>query len=116
MDSFKSSPEALVITNARDEIANINPMAEIMFGYKREELIDKCIEALIPDRLKHRHSHQRKEYRSHPTEKSMGMGVGIMGRHKNGDEFPVKISLSPKQLSTGYFITVAIEKLAGANK
>lgn len=112
MDSFNSSPEALVITNAQDEIADINPMAEKMFGYKRDELIGKCIEALIPDRLKHRHSHHRKEYRSHPTEKLMGMSGGIMGRHKNGDEFPVKISLSPKQLPTGYFITVAIENLS----
>lgn len=70
-----------------------NPELERMFGYERGELIDQPLRTLIPERLRDQHRRHRENFYKHPASRPMGSGLDLRGVRKNGEEFPVEISL-----------------------
>ena len=57
---FLYATEGILVVNAAGEIMRINPSAERLFGYERDELTGKKIEILIPRRLAEKHTHYAK--------------------------------------------------------
>ncbi len=49
---------------------------------------------LLPQRYCAAHAAHRQHYFSAPRMRPMGMGLDLVGRRKDGTEFPVEISLS----------------------
>ncbi|MFC0775031.1 PAS domain-containing sensor histidine kinase [Terrimonas alba] len=84
----------VIETNCHAEIINVNPFALSLFGYERNELINKKIELLIPSRFHSRHVEHRREYIQHSRNRPMGVGMDLFAIKKNGTEFPVEVSLS----------------------
>jgi len=91
---FESAVEGLVVTNQRGEIVLVNPRLEALFGYKKEELLGKTIEILLPQKFRGSHVAQRDKYIEKPKQRAMGQGIDLRGCRKNGEEFPVEISLN----------------------
>lgn len=100
---FLYATEGILVINQKGEIIRINPSAETLFGYKKDELIGKRIEALIPKRLAKRHEVHRENYNEHPHARAMGAELELFGARKDGAEFPVEISLSPYSNAEGNF-------------
>jgi two-component system sensor kinase FixL len=92
---FRYATEGILVTNDKGEITQINPSGEKMFGYSDGELIGKKIETLVPQRIAERHVKERTGFYKNPHPRSMGMGMNLAGRRKDGTEFPVEVSLSP---------------------
>jgi PAS domain S-box-containing protein len=65
-----------------------------MFGYTTEELNGAAIELLIPDAAKGRHKQHREDYEQKPVQRSMGIGMDLAGKRKDGSVFPVEVSLN----------------------
>jgi PAS domain S-box-containing protein len=105
---FLYATEGILIVNDKGEIIRINPSAEKLFGYDKDELIGKKIEILVPQRLSDRHSHHREKYNVHPHARSMGAGMDLYGVKKDGIEIPVEISLSPYTTAEGKFVIAFI--------
>ena len=101
------SPDAIVVTDADGRIVEVNPQVERMFSYTRAELLGASVETLVPDRYRAAHSDHRKTYVAHPSVRSMGIGLDLHGRRKDGTEFPVDIMLSPLQVD-GESLTLAV--------
>jgi PAS domain S-box-containing protein len=59
------------------------------------EVLGQPIEILLPERFRERHVDDRVAYQGNLHPRTMGAGLDLYGRHKNGDEFPVDIMLSP---------------------
>ncbi len=91
------APDALVIVDRGGLISLVNDEVEAMFGYGRDELLGKPIEILLPEPLRPAHVEYRSNYLSQPHRRPMGTGLNIVGRRKDGREFPVDIKLSPVQ-------------------
>lgn len=95
MGLLESAPDAMIITSSDGKIQMINAQTEKIFGFKRDEIIGKEIELLVPERFHHKHTSHRQGYVENPRTRGMGIGMNLFGKRKDGSEFPVEISLSP---------------------
>src|SRR5712691_8438219 len=93
------SPDALVIVDRNGNIVLVNGQTEAVFGYARSELLGQPLELLLPQRFHTAHASHRERYFSAPRTRPMGIGLNLVGRRKDGTEFPVEISLNPLLLN-----------------
>ncbi|MGZ5190194.1 MAG: PAS domain S-box protein, partial [Flavisolibacter sp.] len=91
---FENATEGFIVTDSKAEIIMVNPSACHMFDYTSEELIGQKIEILIPSQYKKSHVAQRQRFYEDPKNRVMGHGRDLHGQKKDGDEFPVEVSLS----------------------
>ena len=107
-----SMPDAVVVVNEIGRVAFVNRQAEVMFGYEASELVGMPMETLMPDRFRPGHGRQRERYMNQPHTRPMGQGLELYGQRKNGEEFPVEISLSPLRTEMGMFGLSAIRDIS----
>jgi len=92
---FDAAPDAILVADQNGRITDTNHQSEVMFGYKREELVGQSIEILVPDNLRQEHEEHRHRYLASPKVRPMGQGLELYARHKDGSQIPVDITLSP---------------------
>ena len=93
---FESLPDAIVVVRRDGNIVAVNVKAQVMFGYKREEMVGRPVEMLLPRRFQDRHAAYRDGYFSAPGICLLGnRKPDLWGRRRDGGEFPVDIGLSP---------------------
>ena len=109
---LESTPDAMVIVNEAGEIVLINSQTEKLFGYDREDLLGHSVERLIPARFQDRYLDHRAAYLSDPRVRPMGAGLELYAIRKDGQEFPVEISLSPLKTTEGVLVTAAIRDIS----
>jgi PAS domain S-box-containing protein len=105
---FEFAPAAILVVNRDGRIVRTNAQAERLFGYEREEMLDKLVEHLMPERFRQRHQEQRQGYFHNPRIRPMGTGLELNGRRKDGTEFPVDISLGPLEIEKDIFVVSVI--------
>ncbi|MEZ5400504.1 MAG: PAS domain S-box protein [Bryobacteraceae bacterium] len=92
---LEAAPDAILEVNSEGQIVLANPQAEQMFGYTREELLAMSVDQLVPETDRGRHSRHRAVYAARAVTRPMGTGLDLRARRRNGEDFPVEISLSP---------------------
>jgi protein-histidine pros-kinase len=92
---LEAAPDAMLVVGADGRVALANAQAERLFGYPREELFGRPVEALLPERFRAAHLVHRAAYAAAPRARPMGAGLELLGLRADGTGFPVEISLSP---------------------
>jgi len=108
---FEFSPDAIVVSDHEGKIREVNAQVERFFEYSRSELLGQPIELLVPERFRASHPGRRADYAAHPRVRTMGAGLELYGRRKNGSEFPVDIMLGPVQAARGRVVLSVIRDL-----
>jgi PAS domain S-box-containing protein len=106
------SPDALLIVNQAGTIMMANEQVSTLFGYCSEELLGNPPELLLPESLRVFHGAHRQQYFTTPRTRSMGSGLQLFGRRKDGTQFPVDISLRPVLLQDELLVIAAIRDMS----
>jgi PAS domain S-box-containing protein len=106
--AVESAPNAIVMIDHTGKIVLVNAQTERMFGYAREELLDRSIETLVPQRFRSHHPGYRASFFAKPQARAMGAGRDLYGLRKDATEIPVEIGLNPIKTDEGDFVLAAI--------
>ncbi|KPK04238.1 MAG: hypothetical protein AMJ56_17815 [Anaerolineae bacterium SG8_19] len=98
---LEAAPEAIIAVDNRGRIVLANEQAQTLFGYDRDELLEKTVEMLIPERFHETHIQHRLGYQANPITRLMRERRRLAGRRKDGTEIPLKIGLSFTHLPSG---------------
>ena len=101
------APDAVVVVDQDGTITLVNTRAEWMFGYRADELVGSPVELLVPGSVRDRHTRLREAHTADPAVGQMGTGIEVRARRKNGSEFPVEITLTPRRIE-GRRVTAAL--------
>src|SRR6187401_2393060 len=101
---FENATEGIILTNGQGQIVLANPAAERMFGYTANELNGQAVEILIPGSFRPGHQALREGFHKKPSNRSMGANRDLFALKKNGEEFPVEISLSHYKKNDELFV------------
>ena len=107
----ESAPTAMLMVDERGMIVAVNAETERLFGYGRDELVNRPIETLMPEQYRSGHPHLRKGYLERPKVHMMARGRDLHAQHKDGSQFPAEISLNPVQTEAGLFVLASITDL-----
>lgn len=100
--SFERLPDAVVDTDMEGIIKLVNVRAEEMFGYHRTEMVGQNVGMLFPESARDAVAQYRKNFWSDPHPYWTGEGELVV--NKDGDEFLVRIMLSPLISAQGRFL------------
>ena len=98
-----SVKDAMILVDEKAKVTYWNPAAEKIFGYKSEETIGKDIhELVVPNTMckegKERINSSVKMFTETGTGYFTVGNVELLGRRKDGTEFPAELSISPIKL------------------
>jgi protein-histidine pros-kinase len=93
-----------------------NTQAAHLFGYEVLQLVGQPVEVLLPERFRDTHVRHRSQFSRQPRARTMGAGLELFGRRRDGQEFPVEISLSPLQTDEGVMVMSAVRDITDRKK
>ncbi len=109
---FASAADGVIISDQTGVILMANPRCEAMLGYEPGELLGQSIEVMLPERLRAMHRQMRERYAPSPQPRSMGRGLNIIARRKDGSEFAADVSLSTLQTQHGLLVTSMLQDIS----
>ncbi|WP_423186331.1 PAS domain-containing hybrid sensor histidine kinase/response regulator [Alishewanella sp. d11] len=92
--TLDSMMDAVLSIDRHGRIISLNPAATKLFGYTHQELLGNNIAMLMPDDIASQHDGFINAYQITGDAKIIGIGREVLGRHKDGHEIPLAISIS----------------------
>lgn len=100
-------PDALIIIDEIGTILSFSAAAEKMFGYSEDEVFGENVSMLMPSPDRERHDGYLKNYRDSGVRKIIGIGRVTTARRRDGNTFPIELSVGEawiegKRVFTGF--------------
>ena len=108
----QSAIDAIVTTDGKGMITGWNKGAEKIFGYTEAEISGKELSAIIPDNYAEQHKTGIQRIEAGGESRVIGRTAELTGLHKNGNVFPIDLSLSAFETASGKFFTGIIRDIS----
>ncbi|WP_417680968.1 two-component system sensor histidine kinase NtrB [Roseibium sp.] len=90
---FDTAVDGIVVINERCQVLAFNKACEKLFGYKASELLGDNVNKIMPMDYATAHDGYVQRYLDTGQKRIIGIGREVSGRHKDGTEFPVELSV-----------------------
>jgi PAS domain S-box-containing protein len=91
---LRTAVGAIITIDERGIVQNVNPATEVLFGYAESELIGNNVSMLMPEPHRGNHDGYLHSHITTGVKKIIGIGRDVEGLRKNGDLFPMHLSVS----------------------
>lgn len=93
-----NSVDGMITISESGRIRSFNPACEKLFGYKAHEVMNQNVSMLMPEPYRSEHDRYIESYRHTGDAKIIGIGREVSARRKNGEVFPIDLSVSKIEL------------------
>jgi len=90
----ETAKDAVVQADQQGNIIGWNPSAQTIFGYAPEEVTGRPLTHLMPERYHAAHQQGLVRFRATGEPRVIGKTLELEGLHKDGNEFPIELSIS----------------------
>ncbi|WP_052764117.1 PAS domain S-box protein [Microvirga massiliensis] len=90
----ETAVDAIVLIDARGIVQSFNPAAERVFGYGAGEVLGQNIRMLMNPRDREAHDGYLGSYLRTGEARIIGIGREVVGRRKDGSEFPLDLAIA----------------------
>ena len=108
----QSAIDAIISTDSMGRIVFWNDAASTIFGYDADEIMGKSISRLIPSEYIEKHEAGLKRVNSGGVRKIIGKSIELVGRRKNGEKFPIDLSISSWETNGELFFSGIIRDIS----
>jgi two-component system sensor kinase FixL len=110
-DTLEWLPFAVLVTDQNGEIVFANAGAQMLFGYRREELTGGFLDTLIPGLREGVDAVRQSVASPGHAIRAVGGTRDVFARRKEGTEFPAEITTNPVAVNDAAFkVTVVIDR------
>jgi len=107
-----TSLDAMVVVDNNGAIVLANGQAETRFGYDTGELLGRQVTTIVPDGVADRLPEYDLASPAGAIGQPPGADTEVIGRRKDGTEFPIEIMLSPLAIAEGIFLTAVVRDVS----
>lgn len=107
----QTATDAIISIDSDGIILSWNSAAEKIFGYSLSEMLNKNLSKILPAQYKVGHKNGMNRLKSGGKEKLIGKIIEITAVRKNGNEFPIELSLSSWETDNKKYFTGIIRDI-----
>lgn len=105
-------PDAVITTDRSGLIREWNEAARTIFGYERAEVYGRPLEVIMPERYEKGHQEGMRRVEGGGERRVIGRTVQMEGLRKDGEEFPVELTLLEWESEETTYYTGVIRDLS----
>ncbi len=114
---IESALNAIIIMDSDGQVTDWNHHAEKMFGWSKQEVIGRLLtDLIIPEPFKEKHQQGLQRFLNDGEGPILNQLLEQTARRRNGEEFPVEMSISPLQLGDSYIFSGFIHDITDRKK
>ncbi|MDT8375605.1 MAG: EAL domain-containing protein [Mariprofundaceae bacterium] len=108
--------DGIIIAGRDGRINEVNPSAESIFGYGSGEMMGLAITALMPEQYRERHNSGLQHFNETGISKIMGHILELEGLRRDGEVFPIELTVNPITLGGETFFSATIRDISRRRK
>jgi two-component system sensor kinase FixL len=109
---FDTARDAIISIDEEGRITLFNAMAERIFGYTAAEVIGRNVSVLMPAPYREEHDDYLQHYRETGVRKAIGLIREVQAQRKNGEVFPIELSVSEAHIGDERLHTAIIRDVS----
>jgi PAS domain S-box-containing protein len=102
---FETAVDGIITADERGVVASYNPAAARIFGYAEAEVVGQGLNMLMPSPFREAFGDHLRAYLAGGVRKVIGIGREVVGRRKDGSEFPMDLAVSETLLGAHRIFT-----------
>ena len=108
---IETANDAVLVADRNGCVIELNPKAESMFGYRRDEILGQSISILMPERHRVAYHQALERFRSTGESHVTGKTIEFEGLASDGREFPLQVSLASWITKSSIFFTAFLRDI-----
>ena len=108
----QSAKDAIITADQQGNIISWNKGAERIFGYSEQEILGKPLTVVIPERFRAAHQQGLRRVAETGESRVIGQTVELAGLRREGQEFPLELSLASWRLGESTYYSGIIRDIS----